>query len=199
MGLMATVKQVERSRELVALVQRRSLMLVPLWAALAIGGVLGTARGGSEYLAPLVYLAGFLLMWWLKVLHRRWYGDIRPSEAQRRRTYFTVLGLIGAFMLMLIVGPRAVPSPVLLALAVGMAAAVVWDPWRVSLHWLPIAAVLVWLAILPVAGPAWALAPWVTPLVIGATGMVTCLVDHLVMVRLMRRASHDLAGGLGHA
>jgi hypothetical protein len=186
MSLMATVEQVERSRELVALVQRRSLMLVPLWAALAIGGVLGTARGGSEYLAPLVYLAGFLVMWWLKVLHRRWYGVIRPSEAQRRRMYFTVLGLIGAFVLMLIVGPRAVPSPVLFALASALAAGVLWDPRRVSLHWLLFAAVLLWLSVVHVLGPVWALEPWVTPLVVGTAGMVPCVVDHALMVRLMR-------------
>lgn len=176
----------DRPRELVALIQRRSLAFLPGWAALALGGVSGAGPLGDFDPVPLIYIAGLLVTLWLRRLHRRWYGDVRASEAQRARGYLTGLVLFGSFVVMTIVGPRAVPSPVPFALAVVFAAGVMWDPWRVSLHWLVVSVVLLWMSVVHVVGPAWALAPWATPFLIGAAGMFACAVDHALMLRLMR-------------
>ncbi len=185
-------------RELVALVQRRSLAILPLWTSLAVAAALGSARLGNLDPVPLVYAAGFLLMWWLRRLHRHWYGDVRASEAQRTRGYLTGLVMVGAFVVMTIVGPRAVPSPVPFVLGAIFAASVIWDPWRVSLHWLVVSAVLLWMSVVHVVGPEWALAPWTTPFLIGTAGMSACIVDHALMLRLIRRTSGIMTLGASH-
>ena len=185
-------------RELVALVQRRSLAFLPIWAAVAVGGTVESARPGGRALVPLIYVAGFLLFWWLKGLHRRWYGDVRASRAQRARGLLIGMAMVAAFVVMTVVGPRAIPSPVPFAFAVAFAATVICDPWRVSIHWLAVGALLFWMSVVHVAGPEWAMAPWAFPLLTGVAGILACVIDHTLMRQLLRSMPGSMALGATH-
>lgn len=200
-AVMDARREADAPRELVALVQRRSLAILPLWASVAIVGAIvvsGAPQPGRFDPIPFVYAAGLVLMWWLKRLHRRWYGDVRVSDAQRVRGYLTGLALFGALVVAFVVGPRVVPSPVPFVFAFVIAATVIWEPWRISIHWLVPAAVMLWLSVMHVAAPSWS-RPGIESVAIGLAGVFATFVDHVLMRRLMRRRTREaMALGASH-
>ena len=191
----------DRPRELVALIQRRSLAVLPVWIAVAFSGgalMAGVAHPGHLDPVLLVYAAGFLLMWWLQRLHRRWYGDARASEQQRARGVIIGLALFGALVAAFVLGPRVVPSPVPFVFAFVIAAPVVWEPWRVSLHWLVPAIVLLWLSVMHVVVPGWS-QPGIESLATGLAGAFAAVVDHVLLLRRIRHAPGAMVMGGQHA
>jgi hypothetical protein len=180
-----------RPRELVALIQRRSLAFVPVFGAVAATAgfsAAGLARPGTLDPIPLIYIVGFAAMFVLLRWHRRHYGVVRPSEAQRVRGVLSGVAIVAALLAMLVVGPRAVPSPMPFTFAILFAMPLLWEPWRVSLHWLVMVGVLLWLSVVHVFGPAWLNAPWSSSLFVGAAGALCSTIDHMLMVRVIRQA-----------
>lgn len=187
-----------RPRELVALIQRRSLAFLPLFGALAFVGALGApgpAPSGKVDPVLVSYLAAFVAMFTLRRWHRRSYGEVRMSDAQILRGVLSGFAILAAFVVLMVVGPRAVPSPVPFTFAIIFAANLVWDPWRVSGHWLVLVAVLLWQSLVHVVGPASLMAPAVSSLAVGLAGMVAVIVDHLLLVRMIRQPPVGLAMG----
>lgn len=117
------------------------------------------------------------------------------SDAQILRGVLSGFAILAAFVVLMVVGPRAVPSPVPFTFAIIFAANLVWDPWRVSGHWLVLVAVLLWQSLVHVVGPASLMAPAVSSLAVGLAGMVAVIVDHLLLVRMIRQPPVGLAMG----
>lgn len=191
-------------REVVALVQRRSLAFLPVWAALIIAGVSGAAGlatpGRPDPMLPLlVYLAGFAAMFALRRWHRRWYGDVRLTDSQRLRGRLAGLAMFLAFVAMAVLGPAAVPSPMPFTFAVIFALSLFSDPWRVSLHWLLLVGILLWLSVIHVVGPDVLARPPLYSLLIGAAGVVACVIDHVLLLRRIRKAPDGMVIGGQHA
>jgi uncharacterized membrane-anchored protein len=191
----------DRPRELVALIQRRSVAFLAVYGALAVVGAFGAsgvAPPGRLDPVLLTCVAGFVAMFVLRRWHRRHYGDVRMSQAQRARGVLFGFAMLAAFVAMTIVGPRAVPSPLPFTFAAVFAAGLLGDPWRVSLQWLVVVAVLLWLSVIHVFGPASLDTPWAYSLLIGVAGVVACAIDHALLARRVRRAPGGMVIGGQH-
>jgi hypothetical protein len=107
-----------------------------------------------------------------------------------------------AFVATTVVNPLAVlavPSPMPFTFAVIFALSLLSDPWRVSLHWLVLVGVLLWLSVIRVVGPDALARPSAFSLIIGAAGVLACVVDHVLLLRRIRQAPGGLVMGGQHA
>jgi hypothetical protein len=191
----------DRPRELVALIQRRSLVFLPLFGALALVGAFGApgpAAAGRVDPVLVTYLIAFVAMFTLRRWHRRSYGDVRMSDAQRLRGVLFGFAILAALVGLAVVGPRAVPSPLPFTFAAIFAANLVWDPWRVSGHWLVLVAVLLWQSVVHVVGPPSLMTPAVSSMAVGSAGMFAVIVDHLLLVRMIRQPPGGVVIGGQH-
>jgi hypothetical protein len=91
-----------------------------------------------------------------------------------------------AFVVMLVVGPDAVPAPMPFTFAAIFALSMLWDPWRVSLHWLVLVGALLWLSVIDVVGPDVLAKPWAFSVITGAAGVVASVIDHVLLLRRIR-------------
>jgi hypothetical protein len=110
--------------------------------------------------------------------------------------------MVIAFVATAVVGPLAVlavPSPMPFTFAVIFALSLFSDPWRVSLHWLVLVGVLLWLSVIHVVGPEALARPSAFSLIIGAVGAVACVVDHVLLRRRIGQAPRDMVMGGQHA
>lgn len=192
----------DRPRELVSLLQRKGLVMLPVWIALAAVGAMtlaGVRTEGGAGPSMLVFVVAVLLTLALRRLHRHWFGEARLSEPQRIRGTLFGMAILFAFVLTTIVGPRTVPSLMPFVFAMILGSTMLWEPWRVSLQWLVPAAVMLWLSVLHVFGPAWLLRPGIESLLVGVTGAFASLVDHVLMVRRFRRPAVSASGQVSHA
>jgi hypothetical protein len=189
----------DRPRELVALIQRRSLAFLPVWASLVVVGFTDPVSPGGRYLIPAAWVLGFAAMFVLRQWHQRWYGDAKLTESQRFRGRLGGLALLLAFIATPIVAPLAVPSPMPLTFAVVFALSLLSDPWRVSLHWLLLIAVLLWLSVIRVVGPDALATSSAFSLLIGAAGSMACVIDHVLLLRRIRQAPGAMMMGEQHA
>jgi hypothetical protein len=178
--------------EVVCLVQRRSLVMLPLWLVMAFGGAvmaLGWTRPGNLAVPLVVVLVSVAPFVVLRGWYRRRFGDVRASEAQRRDALVAGVGIFAAFVLFVNLGPRTVPSIMPFVFATAIGGALVRAPWRVSLHWWPVVGVLLWISVSHVMGPAWLMIHGAEGALVGMSGAVASVIDHLMLVRAFRHGS----------
>jgi hypothetical protein len=170
--------------------------------SLVVVGFTNPLAPGARYLIPAAWVLGFAAMFVLRRWHRRSFGEVRLTDAQRLRGRLAGLGVLVAFVATAASGPlavQAVPSPMPLVFAVVFALSLFSDPWRVSLHWLLLIAVLLWLSVIRVVGPDGLATPAAFSLIIGATGSMACVIDHVLLLRRIRQSPGAMMMGEQHA
>lgn len=196
---MADSSTIERaSRELATLVQRRGLVFMPMWATLAILGLLtlaGVRAPGDMGTPVLVFGLGFLSMVPLARYHRRRFGSIKPSDADRTRGYALTAVVFIGFFLTLAVGTRVTPSPVLIGFGVFFLTIAFLDVPRVSWQWLLPAATCLALS----AIPGTLMREGIESALLGLSGTLASVLDHMHMLRAFRHSRGGASMGAAHA
>jgi hypothetical protein len=144
----------------------------------------------------LAFLVGGSLTLVLERWQRRRYGQATKTWGSSEIA-IGFLPTIG-FVLMVMLGTKWVPHPLLVAQGFFFAGIAALHPWRVSWHWLVPAAASFWMSVLMVTGPAGLFRHGIEGLVLGTTVCVAASIDFFLLEKAIANTRRAIGEQVAH-